>query len=200
MNSLFNAENPFWEAMERLFDLFILNLLWLLCCLPVLTIGPATAALHYAVINLAEKEEHSVTKDFRKSFWLNFRQGIRLGVPLTATGIFLLADIVMSYRSGTGIYTFFLFFFSFLFIIYCFVVMYVFPLLAKLDRTCRELLILAFTLSIRHLGKTLLILAVLAFGIWSCHLFPGLIFLSFGLVAELHALLLLPVLKSFYVQ
>ena len=118
MNSLFNAENPFWEAMERLFDLFILNLLWLLCCLPVFTIGPATAALHYAVINLAEKEEHSVTKDFRKSFWLNFRQGIRLGVPLTATGIFLLADIVMSYRSGTGIYTFFLFFFSFLFIIY----------------------------------------------------------------------------------
>ena len=200
MNSLFNAENPFWEAMERLFDLFILNLLWLLCCLPVFTIGPATAALHYAVINLAEKEEHSVTKDFRKSFWLNFRQGIRLGVPLTATGIFLLADIVMSYRSGTGIYTFFLFFFSFLFIIYCFVVMYVFPLLAKLDRTCRELLILAFTLSIRQLGKTLLILAVLAFGIWSCHLFPGLIFLSFGLVAELHALLLLPVLKSFYVQ
>ena len=198
MNSLFNADNPFWEGMGRLFDLFLLNLMWVIHCLPVFTIGPATTAFYYAVINLISKEEHSVTKDFQKSFRLNFRQGIRLGVPLTATGIFLLADIVMSFRAGTGIYTFFMVFFAIIFMVYCFTVMYVFPLLAKFDRSGRELLILAFTLSIRHLGRTLLMLFVLALGIWSCHLLPGLLFLSFGLVAELHSILLLPVLESLY--
>ena len=41
-------------------------------------------------------------------------------------------------------------------------------------------------------------LLVLALGIWSCHLLPGLLFPSLGLVAELHSILLLPVLESLY--
>ena len=40
MNKLFNLDNPFWNSMDRVFDLFIANVLWLVCCLPVFTIGP----------------------------------------------------------------------------------------------------------------------------------------------------------------
>ena len=31
--------------LRRMFDLMVLNVLWLLCCLPVFTFGPASSAL-----------------------------------------------------------------------------------------------------------------------------------------------------------
>ena len=39
MNKIFRSDNPFWIGMGSIFDLFVLNLLWLLCCLPIVTIG-----------------------------------------------------------------------------------------------------------------------------------------------------------------
>ena len=52
MKKLFNMDNPFWTAMGRVFDIFVLNCLWLLCCLPVFTIGPATTALFYGMFGI----------------------------------------------------------------------------------------------------------------------------------------------------
>ena len=108
----FNDQNPLWTGMSRIFDVFILNILWLLCCMPVFTIGPSTTAFFYAMINLVRGEENSVPRDFFRSFRQNFKQAILLGIPLTAIGAFLAVDVAMSHRAGTGIYTFFMVFFS----------------------------------------------------------------------------------------
>ena len=35
MDRLFNPDNPFWLGMGKIFDIFVLNVLWLLCCIPV---------------------------------------------------------------------------------------------------------------------------------------------------------------------
>ena len=50
-DKFFKMDNPLWEAMGRLFDIFVLNVLWLVCCLPVFTIGPSTTAVFYAMID-----------------------------------------------------------------------------------------------------------------------------------------------------
>ena len=42
---IFNPENDFWRLIEKLVDLFLLSVFWLVCSLPVFTLGPATAAL-----------------------------------------------------------------------------------------------------------------------------------------------------------
>ncbi|MBQ6393347.1 MAG: DUF624 domain-containing protein, partial [Eubacterium sp.] len=47
---VFNADNPFWQIMDTVFDLFVLNTLWLVFCIPVITIGPSTTAAFYALI------------------------------------------------------------------------------------------------------------------------------------------------------
>ena len=78
MNKIFRSDNPFWIGMGSIFDLFVLNLLWLLCCLPIVTIGPATAAFYYAMINLVRGEETYLSKDFFHSFRQNLKQGIFL--------------------------------------------------------------------------------------------------------------------------
>ncbi len=193
----FNSGNPLWAGMGRIFDVFVLNLLWLLCCLPVITIGPSTTAFFYAMINLVRGEENVISRDFFRSFRQNFKQALCLGIPMTAVGIFLYLDITMSRRAGTGIYTFFMVFFAILFLVWAFMALYAFPLLAKFDKKNGELLAWAFTLSIKHLGKTLLMLLVLAFGLWACHILPGLIFIAFGLVGQFQAGIIASILKPY---
>lgn len=197
LDKLFRADNPFWNGMGRIFDVFVLNVLLLLCCLPVFTIGPALTAFFYAMINLVRGEENSISQDFFRSFKQNFKQSLFLGIPLTAIGIFLAVDITMSRRAGTGIYTFFMVFFAVVFLIWTFVALYAFPLLAKFDKSNKEILAWAFTLSIKHLGRTLLTLLVLAFGLWACHILPGLIFIAFGLIGQFHAMMMAAILKPY---
>ncbi len=197
LNKLFRGDHPFWIGMGRIFDVFVLNILWLLCCLPVVTIGPSTTAFFYAMIQLVQGGDTSVSKDFFHSFRQNFKQGLLLGLPLTAVGVFLALDVSMSYRAGTGIYTFFMVFFAVVFLFWAFLTLYAFPLLAKFDKSNRDILILAFTLSIKHIGKTLLMMLTLAFGLWACHILPGLIFIAFGLVGELIASMMVSILKPY---
>ena len=49
MNSFFNYEGPFFNVLNRLSDLVILNVLWFICCLPIVTIGASTTALYYVM-------------------------------------------------------------------------------------------------------------------------------------------------------
>lgn len=197
MSRFFNQDNPFWAGMERIFDVFVLNLLWLLCCLPIVTIGPATTAFFYALIQLLRGENGYISHDFFRSFRQNFRQGVMLGLPLTAVGAFLVLDITLCYRSGTGIYTFFMVFFAVLFLFWAFLTLYSFPLLAKFEKTGKEILIWAFTLSIRHAARTLLMLAVFAAGLWACHILSGLIFIVFGLTGWFIASQMVRILKPY---
>lgn len=197
MNKFFRSDNPFWIGMGNVFDLFILNVLWLLCCLPIMTIGPSTTAFFYAMMNLVRGEESYVYKDFFRSFRRNLKQGICLGLPLTAVGAFLALDISMCYHAGTGIYTFFMVFFAVLFLIWLFVVLYVFPLLAKFEKKNKEIILWAFVLSIRNLGRTLLMMIALALALWLCHILPGLVFIVFGLVCRFQTALMLAILSPY---
>ena len=43
--SFFNPENPFFRFTGRVLDIMVLSVLWLVCSLPIVTIGPASAAL-----------------------------------------------------------------------------------------------------------------------------------------------------------
>ena len=44
--NLFNPQNSFWQTIDRLSDLLILSLLWLICSLPLVTVGAASTALY----------------------------------------------------------------------------------------------------------------------------------------------------------
>ena len=112
-----------------------------------------------------------------------------------AVGAFLAADIYIAYKSGTGIYTFFMVLFFIFFVLWCFVTLYAIPLIAKFDNSLKNTLVQAFTLSIKHFPQTLMMLFALALALWLCHLLPGLIFIAFGLVCEFQSTLFAVIFK-----
>ena len=103
----------------------------------------------------------------------------------------------MCYKSGTGIFTFFMVFFAAIFLFFAFITLYSFPLLSKFDKKNQEIVVWAFVLSIKNIWRTLLMLLIIAFGIWVCHIMPGLIFIVPGLVVEFHAVIMAAILKSY---
>ncbi len=196
-NRLFNADSPFWRAMGRLFDAVELNLLWLLGCLPVVTFGASTTAFYYVMLNLQRGEEGVLHKDFWKSYKLNFKQGTLMGLLLMPLGAFLAFDAYLARKQGPGIFAFFMVFFAVLFLLWAFITLYAFPLLAKFDNSTRNTLILAFTLSMKNLSKTLLMLGAAAAALWLCHANIAFAFFAFGLMCEFQATFLAVIFKPY---
>ena len=63
-----------------LFDLMVVNWMWVLCCIPVVTIGPATCGLYTVTLKLAREEPVNPVKDFFRGFKENFKSGLLLGL------------------------------------------------------------------------------------------------------------------------
>ena len=67
-------DSPLSEGARFLGNLVILNLCYILCCLPIVTIGPATAAL-FSALYISEDETWAIRK-FWRGIRINFRQGL----------------------------------------------------------------------------------------------------------------------------
>ena len=66
--------------LRRMFDLMVLNILWLLCCLPVFTFGPASSALARVMITLVRGGSEAVAKNFFLAFRRDFGRAVVLGL------------------------------------------------------------------------------------------------------------------------
>ena len=63
-------------------DLIALNLIWLICCIPIITIGPATTSMYCVARKMAEGEWPAVLKSFFKAFKDNFKQSLLVFLAL----------------------------------------------------------------------------------------------------------------------
>lgn len=167
MKKLFDMTNPFWSFVGKILDALVLHIIWLVCCLPIVTFGPATVALYYTLMKDARNEGEHYYRMFFKAFKDNFRQGIGLGLIFLAGVVLFVAAAILDYRlyaigSGSvfqilmyvaiGITVFWLATFG-----------YAFPLLARFENTVPKTIRNGFFMSIRHFGWTLVMLAVFGF-------------------------------------
>ena len=79
---IFNAESPLMEGLSKVADLVILNLLVLLCCIPVITAGAALTGMHYVLLKMA--------RDYGKT----------IIIVTHNQNIAKMADVVIHIRSG----------------------------------------------------------------------------------------------------
>ena len=63
----FNYDSPFWSFMSRIADLVIVNILWLVFCIPVFTIGASTAAMYRVTLNLVRGEGGGVVRSIKNT-------------------------------------------------------------------------------------------------------------------------------------
>ncbi len=72
MDKIFGPDSKFYKYGTLLCDLIIVVILWMICCIPIITIGASTTALYYVTTRQLSNREGYVSKDFFKSFKNNF--------------------------------------------------------------------------------------------------------------------------------
>ena len=79
MNSMFGPETKFFKVTNQIGNILLVSVLWLIGCIPVITIGTSTIAMYYAMVKAVRCEEGYVTKEFFRSY----RQNLKTGIVLT---------------------------------------------------------------------------------------------------------------------
>lgn len=201
MGNLFNLDGKFFSFMSKVADLIILNIVYCLCCIPVITIGPATTALYYVTLKMVKNEESYIIKSFFKSFKLNFKQGAAIGLLLLASGGIILGDIYIMLSWNTKFKFILIIIFIFLLIIWLFINIYIYPLLATFDNTIKQTFKNSLLMSIRHLPSTALmfIFTIVSFLIvgFIVQLMPFWFLIGFALLAYLNSIFLSKILKLY---
>ena len=169
MDRLFNVNNPLMRALSKLFDIGWLSLIYVVFCVPLVTIGAATTSLYYVSAKVLRKDRGYVWSEFWHSFKLNFKPATLIWLIFAAIyGLlyFNLTTFNTSNAAGgylVGAYI------ALAFIVTC-VASYAFCLLSRFNMNVRGILRYALYMSFRHFLHTLCFLAILfvaGFGIYA---------------------------------
>ena len=183
MRKLLNPDSPLMIFLSNLTDIIVLNVLCFICCLPVITIGPSVTAMHYITLKIARDEEIYVLRDYFKAFKENFKQSIIAWmVFLVITAVFFVDYLILK-DMGLENTKVFLMIIGAIYLLVCFTMMYVFPLVARFENSLKQTVKNAFFMSILHIFKTVIMAVIYAipFVLLPLHYNVLMVFLLVGL-------------------
>lgn len=157
----FSVESPLYKFMQSLWDILKLNFMWIIFCIPIVTIGGSTIAAFSVLLRMSEDQEGNVIKDFWKAFKENWKQGILIGLlpPICFEAVFLDFQLYNAVEKG-GLGILIVGCFSAYIFIFCLI--YVFPLLARYDNTVINSIKNSFRIGMKFFGRTFLLLVIIA--------------------------------------
>lgn len=193
MNEFFNPDNPIMRFITKIANSVYLNILWLICSLPIVTIGASTTSLFYVTLKMAKNEEGCLTAAFFRSFKENFRQATKIWLILLAAGMVFALDGYIFYhmRFENALWTIGTAIFLVALAAYTIILMYIFPLLARFDNTIGAMFKNSIFIGMRFLLCTAL-MAVIYFVMLFViiHIFTPAVIFGEGLCALLCSYLL----------
>lgn len=162
-SGFFNYDNPVWRFIGKFFDIMILNVLWFVCSIPIVTIGASTTAVYYVTLKLVRDEEGATIKSFFKSFRENFKQSTIIWLLMLAAGAVIGFDMyffLMMQTEASTFRTVMISIFGGFGILYLFIGLFVFPLQSRFYNPVKRTLFNAFFMSVRHFLQTIGMLAI----------------------------------------
>ena len=187
MDTLFSADSVLMRGLTRLADVMILNMLFIVTALPLVTLGASLTALNFTAMRIGTGACNSVTGDYFRSFRKNFRQATWLALALAALAGVLAAWYVVLTTSALGadaelvlLAIWYILAFSL-----ATTALFAFPYLASFEGRTRDVLRNGLLLSWRHLPTALATLAMIILSIGVTVYYPqaigyGLLWLLIG--------------------
>jgi len=207
LGRFFDIDGPFMSGLTKMADIFILNLLLIVCSLPVFTFGAAYTAMYYVTLKMVKDEEGYAVKSFFKSFKQNFKQATVLWLILLAIGLILYSDIkfmngdLSKYAQiSDGVKRVLAVIFMASAILYTFTIVYVFPVLSRFDNSIKNTIRNAFFMSVRHFPSTIAIILITFVPIIIMYISPRtliLVFVVLGLSAYVNSYLFVKIFANY---
>ena len=156
-----DVEGPVIGFLDKTGQLIVLSALWLLGCLPVVTVWTSTAALYYAVVKAVRRGRGHAAEEFWRSYRANLGRGVAAGLPVLAVGALLAADVVILKAQERTLHTGAV---AVLALMLAFLAVYLGPALSRFSVKVTQVWRLAFVMAVRfwYWTAAILVLAGLA--------------------------------------
>ncbi len=154
----------FFEIYFRKFTkILLLNIIYVLLCIPIITIGPATAAMTYCMRNFA-REDHADISDFFEQFKKNFWQALGVSIIQGICAVAIIFGLVFYYSlmAHDNVFGFFGFCFALMgAVLFLFMSYYIYMLIVTFEQNLRQLIKNSFLFAFLGLGRNIITTIIL---------------------------------------
>lgn len=166
LERIFNIDNVVFRGIDKIGKIFLLNLLWLICSLPIFTMGASTTALIYSSMKLHENEGYW-HQNFFKSFKENFKQATGLFFLYFVVGAILAADFMLGGQAGNSFGFFMQICAGIVAVPYFLSLLYVFGVQAKFVNPVKATIRYAFFMALRNIKYTIQMAILVILFVWA---------------------------------
>ena len=162
------AMNPVLDFINTLCNFVALNLVFLITCLPVITIGTALSSLYYVTLREARGEYGYLVRAYLREFKNNFKKGTIAFAILFLIGAILLFNIAFWFGTGTMPATILTGVLIAAMIGWFLIFTYTFPLIGRFENSTKQTLKNAFGLAMSNMKATFTLIIIDAFVFFLC--------------------------------
>ena len=186
MGSIFRADSKLVQFLNKITNLIIVSILWCLCCLPVITIVPASAAMFHTTEQVIQKTGNGVLRDFFHTFRQELKQGICLSVVEVFSLIILAGCICFGWwNHATALGLFYLSLGLVLSLVWICAALHIPMVLSEFDGELTVILRLSFYMASFRLLQSVAAVILIMFLVLAVFFCPILLFLAPGLYMDL---------------
>jgi len=160
VNNIFEWNGPFYRFLAKIVDLLLLNALFLISCLPIVTIGSALTAMYSITIKMARNEDVSIIRGYVAALQKNFKQSTIIWLILLAVGVVLYMDyyylnqytgnLLFLVKVSLGLFSF----------AYLLLFNFIFPYVARFENSVKDSIINTWKIALVHPIKTISVLMI----------------------------------------
>ncbi len=154
--------SKFYVILEKISNFFLLNILWIFMCLPIVTFFPATTAMFGVLREWAMKKENGVFRPYFRYFKENFKSSFLVGIVWILVVTILYIDFQLISQFSATISTIFISLLFVLGIIVAFMTIYLFPVMVHYKLSFKGILKNSFFISMMYFPTTILSILIIA--------------------------------------
>ena len=156
-------DGPVMMAINKLVDYMWLNILFIVCSLPLFTIGASTSAKYYVAMKFTRGEDTTVTRAFFKAFKQNFKQCtvINIGAIVIAIILYIDGALILSFKNDMTIVMLFLL--TVVTLIFSMALLNIYLLISRFEIKTKEVISTGLAMAIKNFGQLLVIVFIVLF-------------------------------------
>ncbi len=199
---IFDPENPFWTYLNKIVDMMLMSLLWLLFSLPIVTIGASTTAFYQFTQRQVTDTEGKIWDSFIGVFRGRFKKATKIWLIWLTGALFLAWELwicwqTVDWSAGWEIAKPVFAGLSSAALIWVISGLYAFPILALFDLPVKKILTNAPVMALGNLPSTIVIAALFTAAAAGCLYFPVLSPFMIGLAVFFSSYLFIHVFRRY---
>ena len=158
--NLFNEDNFLNIGLNKIGDVVVCNLLFVLCSIPIFTIGPALTALYHCMLRSVKGNLNGAARTFFRSFKENFFQSLAAWLLFLLLLLILLLNIRFLSFQVTDLSQVLLYLSEAAAVFLVIGGLYIFPVIAAFSNTLKNLVKNSYIFAFMHFPSTLLLAVI----------------------------------------